>query len=205
MNRSQLINAVKGRIDEVSPLTGNVLVDVGFGDGKTIDSVIDSLLDESAQELYMIAPIHYLNVSTITNVAIPNQNDNKIGIVKLPLDYLRIVEFRMQEWERSVFETVLPGSILEKRQSNEFLRGNISLPVVVMKNNSDGNYYEYYSVNTDHTIKINTYIKKEPAENAKETLQASIVLLTASKYFLMNGMIENAKLANESAIKLLLK
>ena len=61
MNRSEIINKVKTRIDEVSS-SDSLIVDVGIEDNKPIDEIIDEMLDGSILEILSSAPLHYLPV-----------------------------------------------------------------------------------------------------------------------------------------------
>ena len=61
MNRSEIINKVKTRIDEVSS-SDSLIIDVGIEDNKPIDEIIDEVLDGSILEILSSAPLHYLPV-----------------------------------------------------------------------------------------------------------------------------------------------
>ena len=61
MNRAEIINKVKTRIDEVSS-SDSLIVDVGIEDNKPIDEIIDEVLDGSILEILSSTPLHYLPV-----------------------------------------------------------------------------------------------------------------------------------------------
>lgn len=202
MNRTELINATMSKIDEVSPSDG-LIVNVGLSDEKPIATIIDSLLNESAQEILMKAPVHKLPITKSTEVATANATTATIGTVKVPTDFLRIVEFKMKDWERSVSELHLPGSIKASQQSNKWLRGGPSKPVAVLTSTDTGNVIEYYSVKSLHTIDKYYYIKKDVAENVPVVLQDALCWLCASKALAIFKSAEGSKTALENAISLI--
>ena len=287
MNRTALINQVKAKIDELSPEDA-VLVDVGLTDEKPIDTIIDELLDESAKEVLLSAPIYRLNATVCNNNPIPDIPDEYIynvdsevpldegeyysgataraavpilvrkvglvityygmdsgnpelsysqvteqfigttisdwgdnnkwtetitqppapiaksyaGIVNIPTDYLRLAEFKMQEWERPVTQENIAGDAIAKRQSNRWLRAGVAKPVVVLAHRGVNRVLEYYSVVSDHTIERFLYIKSDVAENVPETLQDALCWVCASKVLSIFGN-QAAKTAIENAISLL--
>lgn len=278
MNRTALINQVKSKIDELSPEDA-VLVDVGLTDEKPIDTIIDELLDESAKEVLLSAPIYRLHATICNNNPIPDVPDaytydidaefpledgnytattaraavpalvkkvglvityetsatqvteqfigtsitgwadnskwsatitqppapiakSYTGIVNIPIDYLRLAEFKMQEWERSVTLENIAGDKVSKRQSNRWLRAGTAKPVVVLAHRGTNRVLEYYSVVSDHTIERFLYIKSDVAENIPETLQDALCWVCASKVLSIFGN-QAAKTAIEHAISLL--
>jgi hypothetical protein len=279
MDRTALINQVKSKIDELSPEDA-VLVDVGFADEKPIDTIIDDLLDESAKEVLLKAPIYKLTATACNNSPVPDIPNDYIynvtteqplessyytasaarmmvplnirrvglvityqtgasswvleqyigvgvlgwddvgnwsasisqpptpivnsytGIVIVPDDFLRLVEFKMTEWRRSVSIINLPGDPVAKRQSNKWLRAGTGKPVVILSHRDSNRVLEYYSVVNSHTIERFLYIKSDIAENIPETLQDALCWICASKVL---AIFNNAatKTALENAISLL--
>jgi hypothetical protein len=285
MNRQALINQVKSKIDELS-VEDAILVDVGLTDEKPIDDMIESLLDESAKEILLKAPIHKLTPTVCAFTAQPDTPDlftydvdthfpleegyytsaqaraivpanirkvglvityerevpgtpgtyeqyteqyigvgisgwategnwtitislppapvaqSYTGIVPVPTDYLRLVEFKMTEWERPVVKETFPEEIMAQKQYNRWLRAGKSKPVLILTHRSTGRVFEYFSVETENTIERYLYIKSDVAENIPVILQDALCWVCASKVL---SILNNAayKTALENAISLL--
>ena len=166
MGRSELINKVKTRIDEVSA-SGDVIVDVGVENTKPFDSIIDELLDESALEILLKAPFYRLPVYKETNLtATKDTNDDKIGSITLPNDFIRLVSFKMKGWLQPVLSFALPGDAVAIKQSNKYIRGGVAKPVAVLYKDDTNMYINYYSVASasDHQVAEFYYIKRLTAE-----------------------------------------
>lgn len=166
MERSALINKVKTRIDEVSA-SGDVIVDVGVENTKPFDSIIDELLDESALEILLKAPFYRLPVYKATNLtAKKDTNDDKIGSITLPNDFIRLVSFKMKGWLQPVLSFALPGDAVAIKQSNKYIRGGVAKPVAVLYKDDTSMYINYYSVASasDHEVTEFNYIKRLTAD-----------------------------------------
>lgn len=166
MERSALINKVKTRIDEVSA-SGDVIVDVGVENTKPFDSIIDELLDESALEILLKAPFYRLPVYKATNLtAVKDTNDDKIGSIALPGDFIRLVSFKMKGWLQPVLSFALPGDAVAIKQSNKYIRGGVAKPVAVLYKDDSNMYINYYSVASasDHQVTEFNYIKMLTAD-----------------------------------------
>lgn len=210
MDRIALINRVKSKIDELSPDDAE-LVGVVLDDGKPVDDIIDSLLDESALEVLFKAPIHRLSVVVSTNLAVKDEQRSYTGTIELPSDFLRLVEFKMAEWSRPVTVLYDQGSDMALRQSNKWLRAKVNKPVAVLSQRtkvsgdaqSVKHVIEYYSVVTSHNIDRFYYIKKDVAENIPDILVDALCWICASKVLTITQNVAGAKTAIDNAVDLL--
>jgi hypothetical protein len=202
MNRLELINAVKSKVDEISPK--DLIEDVGEGDEKPIAIMIDQMLDECAYMILRIAPVHKLSVTKSTLLAVMNPIDNLIGSVVVPADFVRIVDFKMKDWERSVHELQSPESPLAVRQSNKWLRAGTAKPVAILQSGNAGNTIEYFSVKSSHDIERYHYIKRELAQFIPSGVQDALCWLCASKVLGIFGNTNGAKTASENALGLII-
>jgi len=209
MERGWLINAVKSKIDELTASGDTLIVDVGLEDSKPIDVIIESLLDESAKEVLLKAPIHRLNVSSHSAVASIDPARSYTGYITLPDDYVRLVEFKMEEWERPVVEFHANNSLVAQRQHNKWLRVKTSKPVAVLSSRVSGGsvipVVEYYSVRQSHIVSRFLYIKKDVAENLPDWMGDALTWICASKVLTIFGKSEMGKLALENAVGFLIE
>ncbi len=203
MNRQALINQVKSKIDELSP-DDAIIINVGSEDEKPIDTMINDLLDESAKEVLIKAPLYRLSATSSSNTAIPNPDDDKIGTIDVPSDFLRLVELKMADWKRPITELSSPGSPVALNQYNKHLRAGVSKPVAVLYNRSTKLVIEYFSIDTSSEIERFLYIKKDVAENVPEVLQDALCWICASRVLAILAKTEEAKKAEENAISLMM-
>lgn len=203
MNRTALINQVKSKIDELSP-SDALIVEVGQDDNKPIDTIIGDLLDESAKEVLLKAPIHRLPATSSANVATADAGDSTIGTIDVPTDFLRLVELKMTQWKRPVTELQQQGSKIAERQYNKYLRGGTVKPVAVLSHRATKLVIEYFSVETVHTVERFLYIKKDVAENIPEILQDALCWICASRVLSVFGKVAESQKAEGNAISLMM-
>lgn len=203
MNRTALINQVKSKIDELSPSTA-MIVDVGQEDSKPIDTIIGELLDESAKEVLLKAPIHRLPATSSANVAVASVSDPATGTIDVPVDFLRLVELKLTEWKRPVTELQQQGSKMAERQYNKYLRGGVVKPVAVLSHRATKLVIEYFSVESAHTIDRFLYIKKDVAENIPEILQDALCWICASRVLSIFGKVAESQKAEGNAVSLMM-
>lgn len=166
MTRSEIIDMVRLRIDEVSS-QGTSIVDVGVEENNPTDTMIDGVLDESAIEVLLSAPFIRLQVSDGKTISVlqESESDSTTGIITLPDDFLRLVCVQLDDWAEPLYEVHLAGDMIAHRQKNKYLRGGKSKPVVVLSKDSDGYYIRYFSSKQlVHTIKRLDYIRECKAE-----------------------------------------
>lgn len=166
MTRSALIDAVRVRIDEVSSGAA-ALVSVGVEENNPTDTMIGSLLDESALEVLQTAPLLRLPIADGSGSTISADNvDTKIGEIALPSNFLRIVCLQMDDWKRPVYNIEPEGSIIANRQKNVYLRGKATKPVAVLEKRPSGYVLCYFSTDSvPHAVKRLDYVPVLTAEN----------------------------------------
>lgn len=73
--------------------------------------------------------------------------ENGKGSIFLPDDFLRLVSFRMSDWERTVYEAISEHDARYALQSSRWggIRGNPEKPVVAIVRGSGGKVLEFYS------------------------------------------------------------
>ena len=73
------------------------------------------------------------------------------GWVMLPDDFMRLMVFKMSDWERPVYEPITAGDPRYQLQFSRYkgLRGNSQKPVVAIVSRTEGRVLELYSCNDD--------------------------------------------------------
>ncbi len=205
MERVELINRVRRKIDEVSAADTPVQ-SVTIVDENAVDTIIDSLLDESAREVLLKAPVQRLTISSSTPSAVKNANDTTTGTIQVPEDFLRLVSFKMGDWQRSVTSLAVKGDAISMRQSNKYIRGGIAKPVGVIAKNNQGIVIEYYStLQENHTVTEFLYIKEDVAENITGTQMIdALTWICAGKVLSVFGNLPQAQNAYDNAQSLMI-
>lgn len=152
MTRSQIINKVKKKMNEISPYDSGDIVN---------NTLVDDMLDESNRTILLIAPVHLLPV-TSAEISTGTSIDDKTGYINLPSDYIRFVELKMKDWEKSVVHPITENDPVYRLQKNPFARGDYKSPVVVLVGDKK---IEYYSIDSSHEIDFFKYVKDTLPEN----------------------------------------
>ena len=83
------------------------------------------------------------------------------GFIILPDDFMRLISFRMSDWERTVHEAISENDPQYALQSSRFkgICGNPEKPVVAIVRRSEGKVLEFYSCKTEEaTVAQATYL-----------------------------------------------
>ena len=83
------------------------------------------------------------------------------GFIILPDDFMRLISFRMSDWERTVHEAISESDPQYALQSSRFkgICGNPEKPVVAIVRRSEGKVLEFYSCKTEEaTVAQATYL-----------------------------------------------
>jgi hypothetical protein len=124
-----------------SPLT-----ELGDLDALGIDDIIASKIVEGIVSVERTAPLWMLDATeSMANMTITWEDDRNSGSVGLPEDFLRLVKFRMSDWNVGVTEAIDAESPLYIRQRSKYVCGNPERPVCAIVRNSTGHRLEFYS------------------------------------------------------------
>lgn len=217
MNREELINAVKVKLEEFSPFEQiedsglEVINQTEFEENavRPIRAYIDRQLDEAARDILNIIPVTLIhangnNVKAIDTTEI--EVIDKVGYISLDnhSDFIKIYTVRLPNWYRSIHESITPATdpILYEQQGNPFLRGKVVNPVVAIANGK----IELYSVTTETieaTKTIINYVCSTAAEDVQEDLQQLVVMNCAIKLSEIYGRTESAKALSEELANML--
>lgn len=118
----------------------------GDTDALTLDEIIRSKIEEGARIVESEAPTHLLDRGHNFGDAI-YWRELESGYVLLPDDFMRLIAFRMSDWERTVYSAIGAGDAQYQRQSSRFkgVRGNCQKPVCAIVSRPEGLALEFYS------------------------------------------------------------
>lgn len=158
--RAELISKVLTKLDEITVFEEEQEV--------PIVDMADQLLNESAINMLLNAPVHMLPSVKInpTSTTLNHFKDleNGWGYVGLPSNYLRLYRFKMAAWNRSVTEAISVHNPKYKLQHNKHTRGGIAKPVAAINQITVVNEGASYD-NPDELI-LSSYIITEPLSGA---------------------------------------
>lgn len=152
------------------------LVTAGDGDTLSIDALIESKLVEAARAIMSIAPVHLLPTASLASSTITwesGRTSNIGGSIPLPASFMRLVAFKMSDWERPVHQAIGVASPIYEQQHSRYggIRGNKERPVVAIVPANGALNLEFYScASTSATIETALYcaypyIKTEVVNN----------------------------------------
>ncbi len=127
------------------------LLNAGVGDIDTLtmEQIIESKIVDAVRIVTAAAP-HYLLDSGkdfTTDICWDSRTGVGSGHVCLPADFLRLVSFKMSDWERAATLAITEEHPLYAQQSSRYagIRGNTQRPVVAVVMRPKGQVLEFYS------------------------------------------------------------
>ncbi len=209
--RLNIINMVKAKLDEITPEGEGLTFTLSTEPNVTnpLDLLISALLDEAAKNTLMMSPFHVLEptISEETDgVADIIDELGETGYVEMPENFLRLISFKMNDWDRPVNIPVLNTSTEYMMQKSKYVRGGVSKPVVSINWKIDAGetasrikVLEYYSVpvDSDHAIEHFLYIPETIAENVQSNLRDVMTWICAAKILQITGQFDLSQKAME--------
>lgn len=176
----------------------------------TLDEIIKSKIEESAQAIESVAPMALLDDTHNFADAI-YWDEMESGWTFLPDDFMRLVSFRMSDWERTVHSAITPVDPLYDMQSSRYkgLRGTPQKPVCAIVMRPEGKVLEFYSCKSeDAYVAQATYIPypeidKDGGIDIPRRCYRAVVYSIAGAASAAIGAAEKATLLNETAKQML--
>lgn len=116
----------------------------------SLEDIIRSKIVEAVRRVETAAPVHFLEEGHDFGDAV-YWGDLESGWVLLPDDFMRLIAFRMSDWERTVYAAISVDNPLYTKQSSRYkgIRGNVQKPVCAVVNRAEGKALEFYSCNSE--------------------------------------------------------
>ncbi|MBR1792093.1 MAG: hypothetical protein IJ764_00425 [Bacteroidales bacterium] len=170
---SDIMRDVRITLDQNN--VSETLVSLGDIDTLTLEQIIESKIEVAARTVESTAPNVMLDSGkAFANRSTPHQklvygetisegvvywvseHGRGSGRILLPSDFLRLVTFKMSDWEYGVTSLVREGDALYSRQFSRYpgLRGNIQRPVVTMRNQIEGLVLEFFSCDAGDSVTV---------------------------------------------------
>lgn len=180
-----IMRDVRTAMDE--NMTSDALTAIGDIDTLSLDDIIRSKVAEASRRVELSAPQYLLEEGHTFGDAV-YWGDHNSGWVLLPDDFMRLISFRMSDWEKTLYTAISADAPLYARQSSRYkgIRGNTQKPVCAIVNRPEGKALEFYSCKSqDAYVAQGTYLPY-PAIDAYDGIDlcercyTSIVYMTAS-------------------------
>ena len=168
-------------------MSGEQLTAIADVDTLALDDIIRSKVCDAIKNVEANAPIHLVEGRKSLNREIVWNEDEQTCYMVLPSDFMRLVAFRMSDWERAVHSAITVADPLYALQSSKLrgIRGNPQKPVCAEVLNEKGKVLEIYSCrDTDSTVKEGKYLPLPSIENDKVEISPrcyrAVVYMTAA-------------------------
>lgn len=208
MTREELIKMVALKMDEISS-SNDVIVQVLESDNNPLYTLIDSLLDESVNDMLMKAPLYrlYNHTGTAASSRPTTVNSIKVGIIDVPTDFLRFASIEDKAFQRPIVTLAVEGDEVDKRQHNKHLVAKKAKPVAVIGNDATkGRIITCYSYGiADTPSPTMLYIKRCDDVTTLDEYQTDIVTWAcAGRVFSAQGDINKSKICDDNAVALMI-
>lgn len=186
--------------------TGEQLISDEDIDTLSLNDIIRSKIVEAVRRVESSAPVRYLEEGHVFGDAIYWER-NGSGWTLLPDDFMRLVAFRMSDWERTCYMAISADAPLYDLQSSRYkgIRGNVQKPVCAIVNRAEGKALEFYSCNSeDAYVKRASYIPypeidEDDGIDISERCYTAVVYMTAALVLTAYGASEQAAAMNTLA------
>ena len=141
-------------------MMSDALLESGDIDTLSLDEIIKSKILEAVQRVHMSAPNYLLESGHNFGDAV-YWRELESGWVLLPPDFMRLVVFEMDDWERAVYQAIsTDDEEYEKQRSRvKGIRGTSQRPVCAIAIRPEGRVLEFYSCkSTDAKVSRAIYI-----------------------------------------------
>lgn len=136
------------------------LVATGDVDTLALDEIIVSKIADAAREVEMAAPVYLLDSGHNFADAVYRKDEGS-GWTLLPDDFMRLVVFKMSDWERPVYTAISSDMPQYAWQHSRFkgIRGTAQKPVCAIVKRPEGLTLEFWSCKSDEaTVEQAVYL-----------------------------------------------
>lgn len=159
-----IIAQVRTKYDEQSSGCDEMIV---CPDNIDMDSIIMSNIEAAYRFVMLNADLSMLEGKQIEKEYSLTIDDDLIGHLQLPEDFLRGITIRLSSWNSSASEIIEENSAEYRMQSDPYACGTFQRPVVALIHTVNGKELELYKAkNKQDTLRSFVYIPLPPADIA---------------------------------------
>ena len=149
----EIIRDVRVALDENEVQTALI---AGDSDSLQLDGLIMQKILHAIRDISLTAPVAMLGDAPQMATGAIEWGDGEYacGSVPLPDDFLRLVAFRMSDWQKSVSAPIYETDADYLRQHSPYngVRGNTVKPVVAIVETAEGRRLEFYSCDSKAAV-----------------------------------------------------
>lgn len=176
---NEIVDAVRVKLDEIG-LNESEMMDED-ADNANLDTVIRSCISEAYKMVSLMADVAMIEGKDNSNASL-TIDSNLVGKVAVPSDFIRLVGVRLSSWSSSKSTAVSEDSPEYRMQSNKWVCGSPSQPVVALVNGKNGRALELYKASsTGDTLRSFVYVPSVP--DSATSIEISEQLSSAFIYF----------------------
>lgn len=187
-------------------MQSETLVDFGDVDTLSLNDIIKSKIVDAVKRIHSTAPSYLLDGGHNFGDAI-YWKELESGWCLLPEDFMRLVVFQMDDWERAVYHAISEDDEEYQKQSSRFkgVRGTPQKPVCAIAIRPEGRVLEFYSCkNTDAMVSRAVYlpypkVDKDNGIQICEHCYQAVVYTIASLVLITYGSADQSKALLELA------
>lgn len=199
MTRTQIIDLVRAKMDEIHP----------FAQGDTIvDPQIDAQLDSAAVKLMEGLPsvLAFPVSATVGDLSVTNHISEYSLDIECPDDFIRLHRLKLTGWTRPVIELIPDGSRLLYEQDYEMIRATVRRPKAALYNMGGVDYISCYPAPEipdpvpPGTVYINEFVyvqKPDAAEDLNVALMDMLAWKVAGEIYAIARQKEDALMCYE--------
>lgn len=166
-----------------------------------LDEYIKSAIPDAVNIIIANSPVRCVNKKSNISPTLTS-NENGMGYIVLPDDYVSLIAFKIAGWKRMVAVAYPIESEEYKMQCNEYTRSGIHKPMCFLSYNSAGDkILEFYATGTLPSSKIDTFVYEGRYDSttgldlsSNDPLSSAVCYMCAS---LVYSIFENENTAKE--------
>lgn len=151
----QVITSVRKKYEEIDVNESGM---IATSDDANFNTVVESCIADAYRFVMLSANTSLLEGKQLTGVNL-TVDDNMVGRVALPSDFLRGVTVRLSSWQSSPSDIITEDTPQYRMQSDKYACGTYQEPVAALVHTATGRTMELYKAKTkDDTIKSFVYV-----------------------------------------------
>lgn len=153
---AQIIEQVRIKYDEFGADESEMVLSP---DNMDMDTIIASNIAPAYRFVVFNADLSMLEGETLPNISDFRIDDELVGHLPLPADFMRGVTARLSSWKSSPSSIIEESSTEYRKQADPYACGTAEYPVVALIHTNHGRELEFYKAKTkDDTLKSFVYI-----------------------------------------------
>lgn len=174
----QIMDEVRIKYDEISSNESDM---IGTTDDSDMDTIIKSCISEAYRFITVNADLSMLEGKQLEEADLSIDND-LVGHIRLPEDFLRGITFRLSSWNSSASDIITEDTPEYRMQSDPYACGTWQYPVAALVHTASGRELELYKARTkEDTLKSFVYIPNW--EQSEESINIPNQLSEAFIYY----------------------